>query len=115
MLALLLTLQIAPADLIAKLGHDDPDVREAATAELIKLGRPAADIVRPLLKSDDPEVSARAYWILDAVDPPPVPKAPDQSRTETHCVASVDRFYFNHDEIDHFFFDVDESDPNLNY
>lgn len=62
-----------PADLIAKLGHDDPDVRETATAALIAMGKPAAKIVEPYLRSDDPEVSARARMIVDAVEPPSPP------------------------------------------
>lgn len=64
MLALLLWLQ-DPADLIAKLGHDDPDVREAATAELLKLGRSVVPMLEGHMDSDDPEVSARATMIVE--------------------------------------------------
>lgn len=69
-LALVFALTLGDGDadaLIAKLGSDSVDEREAATQSLIKLGRPVAELVKPLMNSSDPEIAARAKMVYDAV------------------------------------------------
>jgi HEAT repeat protein len=53
--------------LIRQLGDDSFRVREAATRELTKLGRPAVPFLRAALKDQDIEISRRARKILDAL------------------------------------------------
>jgi hypothetical protein len=53
--------------LIKQLGDDSFVVREAATRELIKIGRPAVPALRAALKDRDIEISQRARKILDAL------------------------------------------------
>lgn len=115
MLALLLWLQ-DPADLIARLGHDDPDVREAATAALIALGPKAADVVHPYLTSDDPEVSARARWIVNAIEPPPTTPTGDAGLVQLHVFRCVYGFFdVETKAFDDYFFDYDYEEIDLIY
>ncbi len=50
--------------LIAQLGHEDFNEREAASAELAKLGDRAAPALRKALASDSPEMARRAKELL---------------------------------------------------
>jgi hypothetical protein len=50
--------------LIAKLGHDEFDVREQATKDVAALGAPALPLLEEATKSDDPEVSRRAEYAV---------------------------------------------------
>lgn len=50
--------------LIRDLGADAVETREAAHAELLKIGKPALDALRKAAASTDPEVSARARRIV---------------------------------------------------
>jgi hypothetical protein len=56
-----------PSELAARLGHEDPEIREKATAEAIALGRPALKTLRILMDSDDPEVAGRAEKAFKAI------------------------------------------------
>lgn len=68
MFALIVALCLQDAAELARgLGSDDVEARDAASKALIAMGRKAADAVRPLLDSSDPEVAARARSILHAV------------------------------------------------
>lgn len=51
--------------LVADLGHDDFDRREAATRALITLGDKALPAVKAAFDSPDPEVTARGYRIVE--------------------------------------------------
>lgn len=51
--------------LVADLGHDDFDRREAATRALITLGDKALPAVKTAFESPDPEVTARGYRIVE--------------------------------------------------
>jgi hypothetical protein len=53
--------------LIQQLGDDSFTAREAATADLIKIGRPAVRHLRAASKSDDPEVRCRVRQVLDSI------------------------------------------------
>jgi hypothetical protein len=53
--------------LVEQLGDDHFKVREAATAKLIAIGRPAVKAVRAALKSKDAEVQHRARHVLDTI------------------------------------------------
>lgn len=52
---------------IADLSHPDFQVREKATRELMRIGRPAEPELKKALQSDNPEVKARARRILAAL------------------------------------------------
>lgn len=52
------------AGLVAQLGADRYDLRQAATEELRRIGRPALDALRKGSDSDDPEVRARSRALL---------------------------------------------------
>jgi hypothetical protein len=54
-------------NLVTQLGDDHFKVREAATAKLISIGRPAVKAVRAALKSKDAEVQHRARHVLDTI------------------------------------------------
>jgi formylglycine-generating enzyme required for sulfatase activity len=55
-------------ELIAQLGADDFEKREAAQAELIKIGKPALEAVEKTRKeTEDPEVLSRATAISDQI------------------------------------------------
>jgi hypothetical protein len=63
--------------LAADLNDDDFDVREAATAELIKIGTPALDVVRTLAtNNDNDEVRYRARMILKKLKAEGTPLSP---------------------------------------
>lgn len=51
-----------------ELGSDEADKREEAQKNLTNAGQAARDVVKDLLKSDDPEVRGRAEQILRAID-----------------------------------------------
>jgi hypothetical protein len=53
---------------VKKLGDDNFEVRERATAELIAAGRLAFAYLRPALKSNDPEVATRAQRAIDDIE-----------------------------------------------
>jgi RNA polymerase sigma factor (sigma-70 family) len=53
--------------LIQQLGDDSFTVRESATKELIKIGRPAVPFLRAALKNKDIEISQRCRKILDTM------------------------------------------------
>ena len=55
-------------DSIAKLASDDPAVRDAATAELIRIGEPARALVEAASRGGDAEVRSRAALILKRLD-----------------------------------------------
>jgi hypothetical protein len=54
--------------LIRKLGHDDFDVREAATQELRALGPAMRPLLREALRDPDPEVAFRALRCLTSIE-----------------------------------------------
>jgi hypothetical protein len=69
--AALLLLQDATVEkLIEKLGDDDVEVRDAAGAELVKIGRPALEALRKAAKSDRQEVAGRARSLIAKIDFP---------------------------------------------
>lgn len=49
---------------ILLLGSEDYSVREQATRDLIKMGAPVCSALEPLIQSEDPELRARAFLIL---------------------------------------------------
>jgi hypothetical protein len=55
------------AELVARLGHEDFQIRENATGGLIEMGIPAKEVVEAATRSSDPEVRFRAQRILDAL------------------------------------------------
>jgi len=57
-------------DLITQLGDKDFKKREAASAELKAIGKPAVAQLTAAQKHEDPEVSTRASELLDAINPP---------------------------------------------
>ena len=73
------TVQDDPAkridELIRQLGSDEFAVREKATEELRKIGKPAEEALRKALAADDPEVRERVRAVLDALSPVEKPKA----------------------------------------
>jgi len=73
--------------LITKLGDDDFKTREAATADLRKLGRAALPHIKEATKSDNPEIKARAEKLVAELDPAPAtPVAPVQPKGEMRIV-----------------------------
>lgn len=66
--------------LIKQLGSDEFSVREKATEELKKIGKPAEEALKLALKSDDPEVRERARGVLDSFATAEKPKAPAARR-----------------------------------
>lgn len=82
LLAVLILLPQDPDRLIRDLAHEDPGVRDAATAELVKMGKEKA---RPILERagahQDPEVRARAGAVRRIFDPPPPPPEPQNMRS----------------------------------
>lgn len=68
LLLLIALFQDADVDALCKrLANDDPETRDRATAELVKIGRSAVEAVKKLLASDDAEVRSRAQKVLDAI------------------------------------------------
>ncbi len=59
-------------DLVPRLGNDDVETRQKATAGLRALGRPSLPILRDLFKSEtDPEIKARIEELIhgyEAID-----------------------------------------------
>jgi hypothetical protein len=68
------------AKLVEMLGSDSYREREAATEELTKIGKPAADALQEALKSGDPEVRQRASKILSTIRNPGEDEAVKKSR-----------------------------------
>jgi hypothetical protein len=62
------TQQARLIDLIKKLGDDDFDVREKASAELVKAGRMAVPLLRPAQRDKDAEVARRAADCLRDIE-----------------------------------------------
>lgn len=58
------------AELVRRLAHEDPAVRDAATAELLRIGEPALAALREAAKGDDPELVARARRLIAEIDFP---------------------------------------------
>jgi HEAT repeat protein len=56
------------ADLVKKLGDDEFDVREKASADLVKAGRLAAPLLRPAVHDRDAEVARRAADCLREIE-----------------------------------------------
>lgn len=56
--------------LIRQLGAEEYEAREAAMEALIRIGPPAVPAVRRALTSRDPEIAARAKWLLREVIQP---------------------------------------------
>ena len=55
------------AKLVDRLGDDSFEKREAAQAELVKLGKPAVKAVEAGTRHKDPEISTRCAGILEAL------------------------------------------------
>lgn len=72
-LTLLLLLQEDIDALIDRLGDESYEVREAATRDILKVGPRAVLKLQEARSSDDPEVAARATWLLRAMTPTPKP------------------------------------------
>jgi HEAT repeat protein len=56
------------ADLVKKLGDDDFEVREKASADLVKAGRLAVPLLKPAARDRDAEVARRAADCLRAIE-----------------------------------------------
>lgn len=64
-------------DLIRQLGSDEFSVREKASEELKKIGKPAEEALRKAAETtDDPEVRERARGVLESMAPKPKAAAP---------------------------------------
>jgi hypothetical protein len=59
-------------ELIRKLGSDDFDVREAASAEVVKAGRMAVPFLRKAATNTDVEIARRAAAALAAIEEKPI-------------------------------------------
>lgn len=57
--------------LVGELGSDDFQKRENASAELVRIGRPALDALRQAAKSPDAEVAQRAAAAVEKIDAGP--------------------------------------------
>ncbi len=62
-------------DLVRQLGHDEYAVREKASQELKRIGKPAEEALRKAAQGEDPEVRARARAILDDLAQAEKPRA----------------------------------------
>ncbi len=58
------------AALVKQLGADAFELREQAEADLQRLGKPALPELREAVKSEQPEVAARARRLVARIDPP---------------------------------------------
>ncbi len=67
-----LLLQLTVDDLVARLGHDDPDVREASEAALLKWGDSAEPSLR---RAFIVEIETREAWDIDDNAAPGFPLA----------------------------------------
>ncbi len=63
-------------ELVKQLGADEFAVREKATEELRKIGKPAEGALRKALAGDDPEVRERVRAVLDSMAEKPKAPAP---------------------------------------
>jgi len=76
---------VTAAELIKKLGHDDYEVREQATKELVAMGPKAVPELEKALEADDLEVRLRAGRALRSIRakhaPAVSPVAPQERRT----------------------------------
>lgn len=71
MTTVLLVLALQDVDgLIRQLGDDRIEVRDKASAELLKIGAKALDKLREAAKSADPEIAARARALVAEIDFP---------------------------------------------
>lgn len=66
------------AEMIAKLGSDSFQEREAATEGLWVIGQPAAAELRKAAQSDDPEAALRATEVLEKVELRITPDTPEE-------------------------------------
>lgn len=66
--------------LIRELGSEEFAVRERASEELRKIGKPAEEALRKAAESGDPEVRTRARSILDDLGRPQKARAPEPPR-----------------------------------
>lgn len=57
--------------LIAQLGDADAKTRDAATGQLLMIGKPALPQLQEALNHKNPEVKSRAEKIIQAIEPPP--------------------------------------------
>lgn len=67
-------------DWIKQLGSEEYAVREKASEELRKTGKPAEEALRKAAESDDPEIRTRAKAILEDLGKPEKPKDPETPR-----------------------------------
>ncbi len=70
LIAALLLSQDSVEKLIEKLGDDDVEVREKASAEIIKIGKPALEALGKAAKSDKQEIASRAKALIATIDFP---------------------------------------------
>lgn len=63
-------------ELVRQLGAEEFAVREKATEELKRIGKPAEEALRKALAGDDPEVRERARAVLDSMAPKAQAPAP---------------------------------------
>lgn len=61
-------LDVRIQQLIGQLGDEDPKVREKATSELGKIGKPALNALREATKSADAEIAWRAEQLVSAIE-----------------------------------------------
>lgn len=66
----LVAIQADVESLIPRLGHEDPDVRARAAAEIEKIGKPALPALRKAAAAADQEVAARARELIERIDWP---------------------------------------------
>src|SRR4051812_31038562 len=70
LLAALLLLQEKTAEqLVEQLRSDQPDQRDAAVRELLRLGESSVPALEKATKDKDPEVALRARWAIRVVNP----------------------------------------------
>jgi hypothetical protein len=69
-LLLALALQDPVGTLIEKLAHEDPEVRDAAAAELLKLGQAALEPLRRAMKAESKDIAGRAARLVDELEWP---------------------------------------------
>jgi outer membrane lipoprotein-sorting protein len=70
LLAALLLLQEKTAEqLVEQLRSDQPDQRDAAVRELLRLGESSVSALEKATKDKDPEVALRARWAIRVVNP----------------------------------------------
>jgi len=67
-------------ELVAQLGADEFAVREKATEELRKIGKPAEEALKKAAESEDPEVRSRAKGLLEDLAQAQKPKTEEKPR-----------------------------------